>query len=67
MPKFVKVVWQPKSGGVVSRSLDMRTDLRDQRSDVWERGGGKRQGDYGREKGGWEEGDLLERVAWREM
>jgi len=31
MPKFVKVVWQPKSGGVVSRSLDQRTEARDQR------------------------------------
>jgi len=31
MPKFVKVVWQPKSGGVVSRSIDQRTELRDLR------------------------------------
>jgi len=31
MPKFVKVVWQPKSGGVVSRSSEQRDVLRDNR------------------------------------
>jgi len=31
MPKFVKVVWQPKSGGVVSRSSEQRDILRDSR------------------------------------
>eukprot|EP00088_Acartia_fossae_P047123 TRINITY_DN5105_c0_g1_i2.p1 TRINITY_DN5105_c0_g1~~TRINITY_DN5105_c0_g1_i2.p1 ORF type:complete len:439 (+),score=74.36 TRINITY_DN5105_c0_g1_i2:50-1318(+) len=31
MPKFVKVVWQPKSGGVVSRSSEQRDMLRDSR------------------------------------
>jgi len=31
MPPFVKVVWQPRSGGVVTRSQEQRTDLRDLR------------------------------------
>jgi len=31
MPKFVKVVMQPKSGGVVGRSSEQRTELRDLR------------------------------------
>ena len=31
MPKFVKVVWQPKSGGVVSRNQEQRAESRDAR------------------------------------
>jgi len=31
MPKFVKVVWQPKSGGVVSRNQEQRAEARDGR------------------------------------
>eukprot|EP00092_Neocalanus_flemingeri_P007445 GFUD01008041.1.p1 GENE.GFUD01008041.1~~GFUD01008041.1.p1 ORF type:complete len:444 (+),score=129.18 GFUD01008041.1:63-1334(+) len=31
MPKFVKVVWQPKSGGVVSRNQEQRAESRDSR------------------------------------
>jgi len=31
MPKFVKVVWQPKSGGVVSRNQEQRAEGRDGR------------------------------------
>ena len=31
MPSFVKVVLQPKSGGVVSRSKEQRADTRDSR------------------------------------
>ena len=31
MPKFVKVVWLPKSGGVVERPQEQRMESRDSR------------------------------------
>jgi len=31
MPKFVNVVWLPKSGGVVEKSVDQRNNIRDER------------------------------------
>jgi len=31
MPKFVKIVWQPKSGGVVGRNQEQRMESRDMR------------------------------------